>query len=151
MLAQNRILQVYFTNFFRFKYLYQVLMGNFEKVRNWTTGPLGAFCQFLFRLIYYCHSSKSTGKETGKTHLCAVLKISILIKYPSFDGFLGPLNVIWQASFACRITWSTSSWQEHYKNVVFSKIVSLNAFSVIQKNMWLLEVWQNLCFGQFYY
>ena len=33
----------------------------------------GAFCQFLFRWIYYCHSSKSTGKETGKTHLCAVV------------------------------------------------------------------------------
>ena len=32
----------------------------------------GAFCQFLFRWIYYCHSSKSTGKETGKTYLCAV-------------------------------------------------------------------------------
>ena len=27
----------------------------------------GAFCQFLFRWIYYCHSSKSTGKETGKS------------------------------------------------------------------------------------
>ena len=33
----------------------------------------GAFFQFLFRWIHYCHSSKSTGKETGKTHLCAVL------------------------------------------------------------------------------
>jgi hypothetical protein len=31
-----------------------------------------AFCQFPFRWIYYCHSSKSTGKETGKMHLCAV-------------------------------------------------------------------------------
>ena len=31
-----------------------------------------AFCQFLFRWIYYCYSSKSTGKETGKTHLCAL-------------------------------------------------------------------------------
>ena len=30
----------------------------------------GAFCQFSFRWIYYYHSSKSTGKETGKTHLC---------------------------------------------------------------------------------
>ena len=30
----------------------------------------GAFCQFPFRWIYYCHSSESTGKETGKTHLC---------------------------------------------------------------------------------
>ena len=28
--------------------------------------------QFLFQGIHYCHSSKSTGKETVKTHLCAV-------------------------------------------------------------------------------
>jgi len=32
----------------------------------------GAFCQFPFWRIYYCSSSKSIGKETGKTHLCAV-------------------------------------------------------------------------------
>ena len=32
----------------------------------------GKFCRFSFRWIYYCHSSKSTGKESGKTHLCAV-------------------------------------------------------------------------------
>ena len=32
----------------------------------------GAFCQFSFRWIYYCHISKSTGKETGKMHLCAL-------------------------------------------------------------------------------
>ena len=32
-----------------------------------------AICQFLFRWIYYCHSSKSTGKEIGKTHLCALV------------------------------------------------------------------------------
>ena len=31
----------------------------------------GAFCLVFFWLIYYCHSSKSTGKETGKIHLCA--------------------------------------------------------------------------------
>ena len=30
----------------------------------------GAFCQFPFRLIYYCHSSS---KETGKTNLYAKL------------------------------------------------------------------------------
>jgi hypothetical protein len=29
----------------------------------------GAFWQFPFRWIYYCHSSKSTGKEAGKMHL----------------------------------------------------------------------------------
>ena len=28
-----------------------------------------AFCQFPFRWIYYCNSSESTRKETGKTHL----------------------------------------------------------------------------------
>ena len=32
----------------------------------------GAFCQFSFWWIYYCHSSKSIGKETGKTQLCAL-------------------------------------------------------------------------------
>ena len=31
-----------------------------------------AFFQFLFRWIHYCHNSKSTGKENGKTHLSAV-------------------------------------------------------------------------------
>ena len=32
----------------------------------------GAFYQFPVRWIHYCHSSKSTGKETGKMHLCAL-------------------------------------------------------------------------------
>ena len=32
----------------------------------------GAFCQFTFQWIYYYGSNKSTGKETGKTHLCAL-------------------------------------------------------------------------------
>ena len=32
----------------------------------------GVFCQFLFQWICYCHSSKSTVKENGKMHLCAV-------------------------------------------------------------------------------
>ena len=35
------------------------------------TVQTGAFCQFPFRWIYYYGSSKSTGKETGKTHLYA--------------------------------------------------------------------------------
>ena len=35
----------------------------------------GAFCQFTFRWIYYCHNSKSTGKKTGKRHLCAVSRL----------------------------------------------------------------------------
>ena len=40
--------------------------GTFEPVHR------GAFCQFSFRLIYYYDNNKSTGKETGKTHLCAL-------------------------------------------------------------------------------
>ena len=32
----------------------------------------GAFCQFLFLWIYYYGSNESTGKKTGKTHLCGL-------------------------------------------------------------------------------
>ena len=36
-------------------------------------GLRDAFCQFPFRWIYYCHSNKSIGKETGKMHFCGGL------------------------------------------------------------------------------
>ena len=39
------------------------------------------FCKFPFRWIYYCHSSNSTGKETGKTHLCAMGRTTEQPKY----------------------------------------------------------------------
>ena len=32
----------------------------------------GAFCQFPFRWIYYCHSYKSIGKKTGTSVQCNV-------------------------------------------------------------------------------
>ena len=38
-----------------------------------TAAHRGAFYQFLFQWIYYYGSNKSTGKETGKTHLCALV------------------------------------------------------------------------------
>ena len=41
----------------------------------------GAFCQSSFRWIYYYDSNKSTGKETGKTHLCA-LSHSLRLRMP---------------------------------------------------------------------
>ena len=42
----------------------------------------GVFCQFPFRWIYYYGSNKSTGKETGKTHLCAVgYKVDFCLTY----------------------------------------------------------------------
>ena len=34
--------------------------------------PSAQWCVLPFRWIYYCHSSKSTRKETGKMHLSAV-------------------------------------------------------------------------------
>ena len=44
----------------------------------------GAFYKFPFWWIYYCHSRKSTGKETGKMHLCAVCE-SHLLFYTVFE------------------------------------------------------------------
>ena len=45
----------------------------------------GAFCQFSFRWIYYYSSNKYTGKETGKTHLCAVGSNSLETTYILFE------------------------------------------------------------------
>ena len=41
----------------------------------------GAFFKFLFRWIHYCHSIKFTGKETGKTHLCALCYFLLVTWY----------------------------------------------------------------------
>ena len=55
-----------------------VKIGNLDylKVLKYQVGPLhrGAICQFPVRWIYYCHSSESIGKKTGKTHLCALVQ-----------------------------------------------------------------------------
>ena len=53
--------------------------GSFQAVVRQSLGRChevhrGAFFAFPFRWIYYCHSSKSTGKETGKTHLFALAR-----------------------------------------------------------------------------
>ena len=47
------------------------LNQDFTELQCMQTVDRGAFFQFFFRSIHYCHSSKSTGKETGKNHLCA--------------------------------------------------------------------------------
>ena len=39
-----------------------------------------AFCQFPFRWIYYCGSNKSTGKQTGKMHLCTLVCFFISVE-----------------------------------------------------------------------
>ena len=63
----------------------------------------GAFFQCLFRWIHYCHSSKSTGKKTGKKHLCAlsqeIFKISQEILWTSW--FLPDLclSFLWELKY----------------------------------------------------
>ena len=42
-----------------------------------TSVHTGVFCQLPFCWIYYCHSIKTTRKETGKTHLCAVVTSAV--------------------------------------------------------------------------
>ena len=62
--------------------------------------PLGtpdhrdAFFKFPFRWIYYCHGSKSTGKKTVKTHLCAdapASKIASVNPIPTGHGRNQPI------------------------------------------------------------
>ena len=63
----------------------QVGKGLEKKIRKknreivWCSGAFhrGAFCQFPFRWIYYYGSNKSTGKEIGKMHLCALRALSL--------------------------------------------------------------------------
>ena len=54
-----------------------------EFLSHWLSGRLhrDAFCRFPFRWIYYCHSSKSIGKETGKMHLCALCGVNVTSNY----------------------------------------------------------------------
>ena len=66
---------------------------------------IGAFCQFPFQRIYYHHSGKSTGKETGKTLLCAVVKMgnmrSVLLVSTYYHASLlppqnGNIEAVWE-------------------------------------------------------
>ena len=52
----------------------QAKLGRTAAKHLLTLNPLhrGAFYQFPFRRIYYYGSNEFTGKETGKTQLCAL-------------------------------------------------------------------------------
>ena len=65
----------------KFSWLYSCIKLSFDR---------GAFCQFPFRWLYYYGSNWSTGKETGKTHLCAVLYLLSISKW--FDNEFGMLK-----------------------------------------------------------
>ena len=60
-----------------------------------------AFCQFPFRWIYYYVSNKSTGKETDKVHLCAVVRLpkNAQVFRIHFQDLLGPLLEIFFSAF----------------------------------------------------
>ena len=74
----------------------------------------GAFWHFSFRWIYYYGSNKSSGKETGKTHLCALCQdcLSCLalareeIKYLKFGatGAFSAHKSGWFIIFGCANT-----------------------------------------------
>ena len=54
----------------------------------------------------------------------------IILKFISFIE--GLLQVLWQVSFGCWVTWSISSWQEYYKRV--------SSFSILQNfNFWMIK------------
>ena len=60
----------------------------------------GEFCQFPFWWIYYCHSSKFTGKQTGKTHLCAVVDRDKL-NLSETRGKIMPTTLLYQKIWLC--------------------------------------------------
>ena len=69
----------------------------------------GAFCQFPFRWIYYCHSSKSNGKKTGKTNLC------VLVVYSNMCNRISMLKIL----YIMRTTIWWGKWFYHPINFLF--------------------------------
>ena len=79
---------------------FQVLFLFFQPLHR------GAFCQFPFWWIYYFHSSKSTGKETGKTHLCALKGL-----------VFGPWQSLFPAKNSFGQTWGTFIQKFHVRPI----------------------------------
>ena len=68
-----------------------------------------AFFKFLFRWIYYCHSSKSTGKETGKTQLCAMHRgafCQFLFRWFYYYGSNGSTGKETGKTHVCAMDWN---------------------------------------------
>ena len=65
----------------------------------------GAFCQCSFRWIYYYGSNKSTRKETGKSHLCALWWRGDLGKgYDTIKGDKEHKYLLYTYCWATRVT-----------------------------------------------
>ena len=69
--ALNRTPMQYFNSFsITFYYINTITLETYFALfifLDFRSVHRGAFCQFHYLWIYYCHSSKSTRKETGKT------------------------------------------------------------------------------------
>ena len=82
----------------------------------------GAFCQFPFRWIYYYGSNESTGKETGKTYLCAmaISKMSANVQLSMFFRMIEQEQLVWDTlvTIMCRNDElsSTMSWVGKIQN-----------------------------------
>ena len=82
----------------------------------------GAFCQFTFQWIYHCHIRKSTGKETCKTYLCALL--GIVNKVFVFKSLLTTSSNVLPLEKVAAIQILTTQWR-----VIRSNLLSLLKFS----------------------
>ena len=76
-----------------------------------------AFCQSLFHWIYYCHSSKTTGKETVKTHLCTLV------------WSLNPVN----GTTTCDGTWNKYECSSEYFHTFSDKLWAKSGNSKLVK------------------
>ena len=101
----------------------------------------GAFCQFPFRSVYYCHSSKSNGKETGKTHLCAMGWKTIWRRFNEFKHlfFKRYLRTILTAIGRRKSKNISSSFKNHFApfqlDFSIAKLVKVRTFWEAHKNL----------------
>ena len=108
-------------------YIVETNLSKPDKYQKWahtsvTPVHRGAFCQFIFRWFYYCHSSKSTGKKTAKTHLCAVVEFWGQESTGSID-LCSKVSFRYLSGFWFSLTfeWVVKNWASFRKQIV-SKI-----------------------------
>ena len=100
---------------------------HYLKMRVDTALHRGAFWHFPFRWIYYCRSSKPIGKETGKTHLCALLmekwERTLIIRQFFYDS-----KTLWM-SWTSWTSWTTQNWMSKLDNcTTFQTILAATGY-----------------------
>ena len=100
--------------------------------------PKGAFCHFPFRWINYRHSSKSTGKETGKMHFCA------LFNFWDYDGLTLSLESLAgrKQTIKHKLLYIRRHPYKKYFTALYQKFSSFTTFLfLIVCNLWALHLW----------